>query len=166
MRDFIRALFDIQFFADGAGVLVNATENLTNAYTGDQTPRAGGAYELDPELKAYYDTELLENTKTELHYAQFGKKQNLPRNHKCTVEWRKFKTFEKASVLVEGVIPVGQPIGVTSLTGSIDQYGTYTTISDKLELRAYDDVIAEATKEMGRSAALARAEEVKAWISG
>ena len=42
---------------------------------------------------------------------------------------------------------------MTTVTGAIDQYGTYTSISDKLELRAYDDVILGATEEMGASAA-------------
>ena len=56
-------------------------------------------------------------------------------------------------MLVEGVIPTGQPFGVTTVTGAVDQYGTYTSITDKLELRAYDDVILGATEEMGASAA-------------
>jgi N4-gp56 family major capsid protein len=42
---------------------------------------------------------------------------------------------------------------MSSKTGNIDQYGTYATVSDKLELRAYDDVILGATEEMGASAA-------------
>ena len=41
----------------------------------------------------------------------------------------------------------------SSKTGTINQYGTYATVSDKLELRAYDDVILGATEEMGASAA-------------
>ncbi len=108
---------------------------------------------LSPELKAFYDTELLENARTELFYAQFAKRQPLPRNHKGLVEWRKWNTFDRAGKLTEGVIPNGQKFGVTTVTGSIDQYGTYTTVTDKLELRAYDDVILGATEEMGASAA-------------
>ena len=42
---------------------------------------------------------------------------------------------------------------MTTVTGAVDQYGTYTSITDKLELRAYDDVILGATEEMGASAA-------------
>ena len=49
--------------------------------------------------------------------------------------------------------PTGQKFGVTTVTGAVDQYGTYTSITDKLELRAYDDVILGATEEMGASAA-------------
>lgn len=79
--------------------------------------------------------------------------QPLPANHHGSVEWRKWNTFDRAAKLKEGVIPTGQKFGVTTVTGAVDQYGTYTSITDKLELRAYDDVILGATEEMGASAA-------------
>ena len=104
-------------------------------------------------MESVKHTELLENARAELYYAQFAKRQPLPANHGGTVEWRKWNTFEKAVPLVEGVIPEGQKFGVSAKTGSINQYGTYTSISDRLELRAYDDVILGATEEMGASAA-------------
>ena len=143
--------FDLQYFAE-AGTLVNATGNYVNAYTGDTTSFSG-KNTLTPELKDFYDTELLENARAEQFYAQFAKRQPLPANHNGTVEWRKWNTFERASQLTEGVIPTGQKFGVSNITGSINQYGTYTSITDKLELRAYDDVILGATEEMGASAA-------------
>lgn len=141
----------LQYFAD-AGTLVNASGSYVNAYDGTTT-----AFDtqntLAGELKDFYDTELLENARTEMYYAQFGKRQPLPANHKGKVEWRKWNTFARASKLAEGVIPTGQKFGMSSITGTVDQYGTYTAISDKLELRAYDDVILGATEEMGASAA-------------
>ena len=144
-------MLDLQIFAD-AGTLVNATGSYVNASTGETTAFAG-SNTLTPELKAFYDTELLENARSELFYAQFAKRQPLPANHKGQVEWRKWNTFERAGKLTEGVIPTGQKFGVTTVTGAVDQYGTYTAITDKLELRAYDDVILGATEEMGASAA-------------
>ena len=144
-------MFSLQLFAE-AGTLVNATGNYVNAYDG--TSQAfDGVNTLSGELKTFYDTELLENARVELFYAQFAKKQALPANHGTTVEWRKWNTFAKASQLQEGVIPTGQKFGMSSKTGSINQYGTYATVSDKLEMRAYDDVILGATEEMGASAA-------------
>ena len=143
--------FDLQYFAD-AGTLVNATGNFVNAGTGETTD-FDSAHSLSSELKAFYDTELLENARSELFYAQFAKRQPLPANHHGVVEWRKWNTFDKAAKLTEGVIPTGQKFGVTAVTGTVDQYGTYTAITDKLELRAYDDVILGATEEMGASAA-------------
>ena len=141
----------LQLFAE-AGTLVNATGAFVNAYDGS-TQAFDMANSLAGELKTFYDTELLENARMEMFYAQFGKKQTLPANHGTTVEWRKWNTFQKAGQLQEGVIPTGQKFGMSSKTGAINQYGTYAAVSDKLELRAYDDVILGATEEMGASAA-------------
>ena len=142
---------NLQLFAD-AGTLVNATGNFVNAYEGTTTA-FDSAHTMDGELKTFYDTELLENARVELFYAQFAKKQTLPKKHGKTVEWRKWNTFAKATKLQEGVIPTGQKFGMSSKTGSIEQYGTYAAVTDILELRAYDDVILGATEEMGASAA-------------
>ena len=142
---------NLQLFAE-AGTLVNATGNYVNAYTGDTTA-FDASNSLSGELKVFYDTELLENARVVMFYAQFAKKQKLPANHGTTVEWRKWNTFAKAGMLQEGVIPTGQKFGMSSKTGAINQYGTYAAVSDKLELRAYDDVILGATEEMGASAA-------------
>lgn len=138
----------LQFFAD-AGTFVNTTTGNANAYTGD----VNTTDKMSPMMKDFYDTELLENTRVKQVYAQFGKTQRLPAGHSGTVEWRKWNTFARAGQLQEGVIPTGQSFGSTKLTGVINQYGTYTTISDRLELRAYDDVIMGATDEMSASAA-------------
>lgn len=142
------ASLGLQMFAD-AGTQVNATTGMVNAYTGDHT--ASDA--MSGELKTFYDTELLENARVEMFYAQFGKKQKLPANHGKNVEWRKWNTFNRATKLQEGVIPIGQPFSMTIKTAAIDQYGTYASITDQLELHAYDDVILGATVEMGASAA-------------
>ena len=151
MKNVLMRLLMLQIFAD-AGTLVNATGGYVNAGTGSVT-NFDGSNTLAGELKTFYDTELLENARVEMFYAQFAKKQNLPAGKGKTVEWRKWNTFAKASQLQEGVIPTGQKFGMTSKTGTINQYGTYATVSDQLELHAYDDVILGATEEMGASAA-------------
>ena len=108
---------------------------------------------LSEVLQAFYDTELLENARSEMFYAQLAKKQPLPAGNGNTVQWRKWNTFDRANQLTEGVVPDGQRFGLSTKTGTINQYGTYTTVSDQLELHAYDDVILAATEEMGASAA-------------
>ena len=152
MKKFLNFIFSLQLFAE-AGTLVNTlTNGYVNAHTGE-TQAFDSTNSLSGELKTFYDTELLENARVEMFYAQFAKKQKLPAKHGNTVEWRKWNTFAKASKLQEGVIPTGQKFGMSSKTGAIGQYGTYTTVSDILELRAYDDTILGATEEMGASAA-------------
>ena len=140
---------NLQLFAQGAGDVVNTTAGHVNAYNG--TANATGA--LNPTIKTFYDTELLENARIEMLYGQFAKKQPLPRGNGRTIEWRKWNTFAKATELQEGVIPSGQTFGMTSITDSIKQYGTYAAVSDVLELHAYDPIILGATEEMGASAA-------------
>ncbi len=138
----------LQLFAD-AGSVVNTTTGSVNANTGAKESTTA----LSAALKAFYDTELLENAKTDMVYAQFAKRQGLPAGNGTTVEWRKWNTFDKASKLEEGVIPTGQKFGMSSKTATVEQYGTYAAISDTLELHAYDDIILGATEEMGASAA-------------
>lgn len=151
MSNVLMRLMMLQIFAD-AGTLVNATGGYVNASTGSVT-NFDSNNSLAGELKTFYDTELLENARVEMFYEQFAKKQNLPAGKGKSVEWRKWNTFAKASQLQEGVIPTGQKFGMTVKTGSINQYGTYASVSDQLELHAYDDVILGATEEMGASAA-------------
>ena len=141
-----------QYFAD-AGTLVNATGNYVNAGTG-QTTAFSGNDTLAPTMKTFYDTQLLENARPNLVHAQLAGRQALPRNHGKTVEWRKWNTLKDAETLTEGVIPTGQKMGQSSMNASIEQIGTYVTISDQLELHALDNMILGATEELGASAAL------------
>ena len=140
--------FNLQLFAD-AGSVVMTTTGTANAYTGEVTTTNA----MSTTLKTFYDTELLENARVELFYAQFAKKQPLPAGRGKTVEWRKWNTFKKADKLTEGVIPDGQTFGQSSISDSIEQYGTYAAVSDQLDLHAYDPVILGATEEMGASMA-------------
>ena len=144
-------IFVLQIFAEG-GDLVNATGNYVNAYTGATTP-FDGSNSFAGEIKTFFDTTLLMNARAEMYYAQFAITQPLPKGRGKTVEWRKWNTFARASKLQEGVIPTGQKFGMTVKTGTIDQYGTYTAVTDQLEAHAYDDVILGASEEMGASAA-------------
>ena len=93
LQQAILLTMNLQLFAD-AGTLVNATSNYVNAYDGT-TQSFDGVNTLAGELKTFYDTELLENARVELFYAQFAKKQALPANHGKTVEWRKWNTFAR-----------------------------------------------------------------------
>lgn len=152
--------FDLQLFATGGGVVTNTTGNYVNSYTGDTTSFSG-ANTLSAEMKTYYDTELLENARPEMVHAQFAKKQAIPKGRGKTIEWRKFNTLANASQLTEGVIPSGQKLGVSNLTDTVDQYGTYVSVSDMLELTAIDPVILEAQTELSASAGRTQDELVR-----
>ena len=147
MLDYIK--MNLQLFA--AGTLVNATTTYVNSDTGATTP-FDSTNKLSDTMKTYYDTELLENARSNLIFAQFGKKQGLPANKGRTIEWRKWNTLPNADTLTEGVIPTGKKMGMSSLTASLTQHGMFVAITDLLDLHAIDDVLLGATEELGASA--------------
>lgn len=102
---------------------------------------------MAPTMKTFYDTALLENARAVLIFNQFGDHQKMKGNK---VEWRKFNTFGKAlTPLTEGATPDGSTFGMTYIEATTTQHGDYTTVSDRLELESYDDIIYGATEEMG-----------------
>ena len=100
-------------------------------------------------MKTFYDTELLENHRDQLIFAQLGRKQGLPARRGRTIEWRKWNTLPLCAELTEGVIPTGKKMGMTSINVALAQYGEYVAVTDLLELHALDDVIAGAVEELG-----------------
>ena len=146
MFDFI---LNLQLFA--AGSVVNATTSYVNADTGTTTPFSG-VNDLTPGMKTYYDTALLENSRNEHYFTQFGKHVPLPANHGRTIEFRKWNTLPNAPELQEGVIPSGEKMGQTTLTASLKQHGMFVAITDLLDLHHIDPVLQGATEELGASA--------------
>lgn len=140
---------NLQLFA--AGAVVNGTTAYVNSDTGVTTP-FDATNKLSPTMKEYYDTELLENARSTLIFAQFGKKVPLPANRGRTIEWRKWNTLPNAETLQEGVVPTGKMMGMSALTASLLQYGMFVAITDLLDLHAIDDVLLGATEELGASA--------------
>ena len=144
-------ILNLQQFAE-AGTLVNATQNYVNAYTGDTTPFTPGSDDLSTLNKTFYDTELLDNAREKLIFAQLGRKQALPANHGRTVEFRRWRTLGRISQLTEGVIPTGKKMGQVAITVTLAQYGDYVTVSDLIDLHAIDDIVLGATEELGAAA--------------
>ena len=126
---------------------VNTTSGDVNAFDASTVNTTGA---MSAAMKTYYDTELLENARPRLVFTQLGKSQFLPANHGDAVQWRKWNTFDKAlEPLTEGVIPSGQRFGQSAVSVSVQQYGDYAAISDRLDLHAVDNVLLGAAEEMG-----------------
>ena len=126
---------------------VNTTAGDVNAFDASALNATGA---MSTAMKTYYDTELLENARPRLIFTQLGKSQFLPAGHGDSVQWRKWNTFEKSlTPLTEGVIPTGQKFGQSAVSVSVQQYGDYAAISDRLDLHAVDNVLLGAAEEMG-----------------
>lgn len=109
--------------------------------------------DLTPEMKTYYDMQLLEDCKPYLVHGQFAQKRNIPRGNSKTISWRKFSSLGKATTpLTEGVTPDGQNLDVTQIEATVSQYGNFVTVSDMLDLTAVDPVINETSKLIANQA--------------
>lgn len=108
---------------------------------------------LSAEMKTFYDMTLLDEAGANLIHDQFGQKRPIPANGGKVISFRKFAPLAKAiTPLTEGVTPDGKQLSVSTVTGTVSQYGDYITQSDMLELTALDNTILESAKLLGRQA--------------
>ena len=156
--------FNYHLFAEGDAPQQGYTPMNPN-WTG-QTPggynattRTGGNYtalqDLSPEMKTFYDKNLIRLAEPELVHDQFGQKRPIPGGNGKTIEFRKFNalpSIPENMILDEGITPDGQNYGVTAITATITQYGGYITLSDMLNLTAYDPQMQEVMKLLGSQA--------------
>lgn len=125
--------------------------NNTNKTT-DTTATTGN--DLSPEMKTFYNTQLIRLAEPNLVHDQFGQKKPIPANGGKTIEFRKYDSLPKAlTPLSEGVTPNGQKLNVTAWTATVAQYGGYVELSDVLMLTAVDNNLMEATRVIADQAA-------------
>jgi len=125
--------FEIQAFA------------LNPNRTTDTTASTGN--DLSPEMKTFYEKDLIEMAEAELIFDQFAEKYPIPKNNGKTIEFRKFTPLGKAlTPLTEATTPNGQSLDVSAITATVAQYGGYVTLSDLLKLTTIDNIIVQTTK--------------------
>lgn len=122
-------------------------------YNTQTTTTNNAGNNLSPEMKSYYDRELIHFASPKLVHAQFGQKKPIPSGSGKTIEFRKFSPLEKALVpLSEGVTPKGNALNVTTVESTVEQYGDYITLSDMLTLSSIDSIISETQAVLGDQA--------------
>ena len=108
---------------------------------------------MSPEMTTYYDRVLLERAIANQPFLKFGQKRPIPKGNGKTINFRKFNSLDPATTpLTEGQPPVAKDLTVTEITKTVDQYGSFTEITDVLDLTAIDPVIAETVEVLGEQA--------------
>lgn len=132
--------------------VINLTMVLAMGANGNTnvTTQTGSGQDLSPEMKTYYNKNLIRYAKPLLVHGQFGQKKPIPKRGGKTQEWRKRDPLPKAlTALTEGVTPDGRKIEVKSIPGEVHQFGDYITTSDILELTAIDPIINDNLRDLG-----------------
>ena len=135
----------------------NWTGQMPGGY--DSSTGTGGTYtsnqDLSPEMKTFYDRNLLRLAEPKMIHDQFGQKRPIPSGNGKTIEFRRFNPLPHVPddmVLTEGITPNGQNYGATAITATIKQYGGYITTTDMLNLTAYDNQMQEIMKLLASQA--------------
>ena len=102
---------------------------------------------LSAEMKTFYEKRLLDQAEPLLVHNQFGDKYPIPAGSGKKIEFRKYSALPKAlTALTEGVTPAGNSLTVTTVEGTVKQYGDWIQLSDMLQMTAIDNNVVQATK--------------------
>ena len=117
--------------------------------------------------RQYYVKTLLENSEPKLVYAKYGDEHPLPQGNGKRMQWRKFTKLAKAlTPLTEGVTPTGNNLSMSTVDGAVNQYGDWIRLSDIVKLTALDNLVVQATKQLGSQAGRTRDTIVREVLMG
>lgn len=129
-------------------LMLGVTDPNTNVST-----QTGAGQDLSPEMKTYYDKNLIKYAKPMLVHNQFGQKKPIPKKGGKVVEFRRRDPLPKAlTPLTEGVTPNGRKIEVKAQTATVNQFGDYITTSDIVDMVAIDPIINDNIKDLSDQA--------------
>lgn len=120
-------------------------------YNPNLTSSAG----LAPATQEFYNKHLLEEMKPKLIHTQFGQTFSIGKHTGKNVHFRKWTPFPAITrPLVEGVVPDGQTLNMTTMNATIEPYGGYVTITDEVDTYSIDPVVSESIELMADQGAL------------
>ncbi len=108
---------------------------------------------IPEENKTFYDRTLLSRLIPSLVFMQYGQKKTVPKNEGDTVNFRRFQKLDAVTEpLVEGVTPQGNNISVMTITATIEGYGDWVLLTDKIDMMGIDPVVTETLEVQGEQA--------------
>ena len=106
---------------------------------------------LAPAIQEYYNRVLLKNARPLLTYALFGQKKPMPAGTGTQIKFSRYNDFAPATTpITEGVTPIGGTMAKENVTTTIDQYGDWRQLTDKVQLVNADPVLTICTEKLGR----------------
>ena len=103
----------------------------------------------------FYDRAMLEKAKPALLHTLFAQVRDIPKNNSETIKFRRYGSLAAATTpLSEGITPAGSSLTYTDITASIEQYGDFLTLTDKLQMTTLDPILTETAEVLGDQAGL------------
>lgn len=118
-----------------------------NQFDNTQTTATAG---LSVEMKEFYSKYLVKVSQPKLVHSQWAQKHPIPKNGGKVIEFRRYTKLPKAlTPLTEGVTPTGRSLSMTKVTATVEQYGDYVELSDRILNEAIDNNMVHATELLG-----------------
>lgn len=110
---------------------------------------------LTAEQRTFYELAMLPRAVANFVHAYWGQvgvhpKTEIPQHKGDTINWRLLSSFSAVTTaLTEGVTPSSQSLTLTSVTGTVAEYGSYVRYTRKLAAMGIDQVAAAASEALG-----------------
>jgi len=94
-----------------------------------------------PNVNSFYVADFLDRARENLVHDMFGVPFTLPQHNSDIAKWRRYERLAKNyTPLVEGVTPAGKALSVTTIYATVEDYGDFALITDKLARETEDDL--------------------------
>ncbi len=101
-------------------------------------------------VNSFYDRDLLERAIPMFLHTRWAQVRDIPANSSGVIKFRKYNSLSAATTpLVEGVTPAGSKLSITDSSATVQQYGDFVTLTDRLTQEIEDPVRLIANEVLG-----------------
>lgn len=119
------------------------------------TPSDGTNNRLTNENAEFYQRTLLDALFNSVVFMKYGKKTPIPKNAGATTSWRRLEMpAVTTTAITEGVTPDGIDLTVNKVSATVQQFGTWTKITEYLDMVGLDPLVTEISSMFGDHAGL------------
>lgn len=119
------------------------------------TASDGSNNRLTAENAEFYQRSLLDRLQDSLYWMKYGKKQNIPKHAGATTSWRRLEMpAVTTTAITEGVTPTGIDLTINKISATVQQFGTYTKLTDFIDMVGLDPLLTEVSQLFGEHAGL------------
>ena len=119
------------------------------------TASDGSNNRLTNENAEFYQRTLLEKLSNSVVFMNYGKKTSIPKHAGALTTWRRLEMpAVTTTAITEGVTPSGIDLTINKVNATVQQFGTYTKLTDFIDLVGLDPLVTEVSLMFGEHAGL------------
>jgi N4-gp56 family major capsid protein len=119
------------------------------------TPSDGSNNRLTNENAEFYQRTMLERLTDAIYFMKYGKKTNIAKHAGATASWRRLEIPSvTTTAITEGVTPNGIDLTINKISATVQQFGTFTKVTDFIDLVGLDPLVTEVSEMFGDHAGM------------